>query len=49
MVGASARHNRISGNLYIKLDAAMRGSRCEVFIAHMKVKVETHRAFYYLT
>jgi Uma2 family endonuclease len=47
MAGASARHKRISGNLYIKLDAAIRGSRCEVFIADMKLKVESHRAFYF--
>ena len=47
MAGASARHKRIFGNLYIKLDAAIRGSRCEVFIADMKLKVESHRAFYF--
>jgi Uma2 family endonuclease len=47
MAGATARHNRISGNLYVKLDAATRGTPCEVFMADMKVKVEAHRAFYY--
>ena len=47
MAGASARHNRISGNLYVKLDAATRQTPCEVFMADMKVKVEVHRAFYY--
>ena len=47
MAGASARHNRISGNAYTKLDAATRGTPCEIFIADMKVKVEAWRAFYY--
>ena len=47
MAGGTARHNRISGNLYVKLDAAIRGTPCEVFMADMKVKVEAHRAFYY--
>ena len=47
IAGATARHNRISGNLYVKLDAATRGTPCEVFMADMKVKVEAHRAFYY--
>lgn len=47
MAGATARHNRISGNLYVMLDAATRGTPCEVFMADMKVKVEAHRAFYY--
>ncbi len=47
MAGASARHNRISGNVYTRLDAATRGTSCEVFIADMKVKVEAWRAFYY--
>lgn len=47
MGGATARHNRISGNLYVMLDAATRGTPCEVFMADMKVKVEAHRAFYY--
>jgi len=47
MAGGSARHNRIALNVASTLDAATRGSRCEVFIADMKVKVEAHRAFYY--
>ena len=47
MAGATARHNRIAGNLYIMLDAATRGTPCEVFMADMKIKVEAHRAFYY--
>lgn len=47
MVGASARHNRISGNVYIRLDAATRGIPCETFMADMKVKVEAWQVFYY--
>lgn len=47
MTGGSARHNRISINLTVKLDAATRGTPCEVFMADMKVKVEAHRTFYY--
>ncbi|MGF1548474.1 MAG: Uma2 family endonuclease, partial [Thiotrichales bacterium] len=47
MAGASARHNRISGNVFVLLDAATRGTPCETFIADMKIKVANHRAFYY--
>lgn len=47
MAGGTARHNRISGNLYIMLDAATRGTPCEVFMADRKVRVEAHRACYY--
>lgn len=47
MAGGSARHNRISGNVYSRLDAATRGTACEAFIADMKVKVDAYRAFYY--
>ena len=47
MAGATARHNRISLNVATRLDAATRGTSCEVFMADMKVKVEAHRAFYY--
>jgi Uma2 family endonuclease len=47
MTGGSARHNRISINLTVKLDAASRGTPCEVFMADMKVKVERYRVFYY--
>jgi len=47
MAGGTARHNRISGNLYIMLDAATRGTPCEVFMADRKVRVEALRACYY--
>ncbi|MFZ1538777.1 MAG: Uma2 family endonuclease [Chromatiaceae bacterium] len=48
MAGATARHNRIALNVATRLDAATRGTSCEVFMADMKVKVEAHRTFYYL-
>ncbi len=47
MVGASARHNRISLNVATRLDTATRGTFCEAFMADMKVKVEAYQAFYY--
>ena len=47
MAGGSARHNKISGNLYVKLHTTTRGTPCEVFMADMKIKVDAHRAFYY--
>ena len=47
MAGATARHNRIALNVATRLDAATRGTPCEVFMADMKVRVEAHRAFYY--
>ena len=47
MAGATAWHNRISLNVATRLDAATRGTPCEVFMADMKVKVEAHRSFYY--
>ncbi len=47
MAGASARHNTISGNVFVALRTATRGTPCEAFIADMKVKVAAHRAFYY--
>ena len=31
MAGASKRHNRISGNIYVSLRGKLRGSRCEPF------------------
>jgi len=47
MTGGSARHNRISLNLSMRLDAASRGTPCEVFMADMKVRLPAHQAFYY--
>jgi Uma2 family endonuclease len=50
MAGASADHNRISGNIFHEVKLGLRGQDCEPFMADMKVKVPpqggTH-VFYY--
>lgn len=45
MVGASRRHNRISGNIFRKLADATDGSPCRVYISDMKLQIED--VFYY--
>ncbi len=45
MVGASRRHNRISGNIFRKLADAAEGGPCRVYISGMKLQVED--VFYY--
>lgn len=45
MVGASVRHNLITGALFSALRTHLRGSPCYVFQSDMKVRVE--HAFYY--
>ncbi len=47
MAGASARHNRISINLTVKLNAALGATPCEVFMADMKLRIPRYRVFYY--
>lgn len=47
MAGASAKHNRISINLTLKLNAALGETGCEVFMADMKLRIAQFRAFYY--
>ncbi len=39
MAGASAAHNRIAGNIYLKLTAALAEKKCDAFISDMKVRV----------
>ncbi len=39
MAGASDEHNRIAGNIFAFLHAALRGKRCEAFTNDMKVKL----------
>ena len=39
MTGASANHNRITGNVYTGLRARLRGRPCEAFMNDMRVKV----------
>ncbi len=47
MAGAGEVHNRIAGNLFFHIRSATRGTPCGVFISDMKVRVESHDAFYY--
>jgi len=46
MAGASDTHHRISANLFIKLDAHLANSRCEAFMAEMKLRAD-EKTFYY--
>lgn len=45
MVGASRRHNRISGNIFRKLADVAEGGPCRVYVSDMKLQVE--EVFYY--
>ena len=48
MAGASAGHNRITGNVFAELRRQLDGSPCEAFTADMKVRIRTSTAeFYY--
>lgn len=47
MSGASRRHNRVTNNLNIQLDAQLRGGHCQVFIVDVKVHIEALNSFYY--
>jgi Uma2 family endonuclease len=47
LVGASDRHNIISGNLFSALHAHLRGGPCRAFMSDMKVRVGTDECFYY--
>jgi len=47
MAGASDDHNRIAGNILTALNEALRGKRCEPFMADMKLKLPESDAFYY--
>jgi len=47
MAEANARHNRISINLTVTLDAATRNTPCEIFMADMKVRIDIHHVYYY--
>lgn len=46
MAGASDRHHRICANVFIKLDAHLAESKCEAFMAEMKLKAD-EKTFYY--
>jgi len=47
MAGASARHNKIAGNLFARLHSAIRGTPCDAFISDMKLRIAQYRVFYY--
>ena len=47
MAGASDDHNRIGGNIFSFLHAALRGKRCEPFGSDMKFKIPRFDSFYY--
>lgn len=44
--GASARHNRIAGNIFARLNEHLDGDECEPFISDMKIRVAPD-LFYY--
>ncbi len=46
MAGASARHNRIAGNIFVRLNEHLDGADCEPFISDMKINVAPE-LFYY--
>src|SRR5437763_306254 len=46
MAGASARHNRIAGNIFGRLNEHLDGADCEPFISDMKIRVAPD-LFYY--
>ena len=47
MTGASKGHNTIVLNIATRLHAHLRGSPCRAYVADMRVRVETARAYYY--
>ncbi|MBW4662939.1 MAG: Uma2 family endonuclease [Chroococcus sp. CMT-3BRIN-NPC107] len=47
MTGGSREHNLITGNIHNRLKNYLRGSRCQVFVSDMKVRIETDNVFYY--
>lgn len=48
MAGASAGHNRITGNVFAELRRQLAGKPCEVFASDLKVRIRTNTAeFYY--
>lgn len=47
MAGATDAHVTIAGNLFAMLRSHVRGTGCRVYIADMKLRVETRNCFYY--
>jgi Uma2 family endonuclease len=46
MSGATVRHNRIAGNVFIRLSLAARSGACDVFMGDMRVEVARDRYYY---
>jgi len=46
MVGASRRHNEISGQIYSTLRTGARGSGCNVYLLDTKLRVKNHVTYY---
>ncbi len=47
MVGATARHNLLTGNIHGILWTAFRGGRCRVYVADLRVRVERGNRYVY--
>ena len=47
MTGASDLHNEVAGNLYTLLRQQLRGTPCRVFMADVKVRIETADCAFY--
>ncbi len=47
MASGTRNHNRVSGNIFKILDAALSDRQCEVYIADVKVQVEPNRKYFY--
>ncbi len=47
MAGASLNHNRIVGNAFVELHAALQGKPCEVFQTDLRLAAKKRRAFTY--
>ena len=47
MAGATDAHVTIAGNIFALLLSHLRGSGCRVYIADMKVRIESENRFYY--
>lgn len=47
MAGGTDLHNEVSGNLYVMLRQHLQGSPCRVYMADVKVRVETAECGFY--
>jgi Uma2 family endonuclease len=47
MAGGTRNHNRVSGNFFKLLDAALADRACEVYIADVKVQIQPKRKYFY--